>query len=148
MKDHADSQSRFNGPVGILLLATTILAAPSSARPFLLALIPSIPAVNLLHYGLENLIFLLFPSRVLPVGRVDFEFFGRMFLETGFKLLWLTVWISVSAALGAIVYLTTDQGLIAASAVASFSMLIVAALTTLAAAWAFRRFDVSRSLPA
>ncbi len=131
----------------LLLLATTILTAPSSVRPFLLALIPSIPAVNLLHYGLENLIFLLFPSRVLPVGRVDFEFFGRMFLETGFKLFWLTICLAVAGVLAVIVYVATGQGLILASAVAGFWLLIVAALTTLVAARAFRQFDMSRSLP-
>lgn len=131
----------------LLLLGGTTWMAPSSARPFLLALIPSIPAVNLLHYGLENLIFLLFPSRVLPVGRVDFEFFGRMFLETGLKLFCLTICLTLAVVLAMIVYLGADQGLIAASAVAAFSLLSAAALTTLMAAWAFRRFDVSRSPP-
>lgn len=131
----------------LLLLGGTILAAPSSVRPFLLALIPSIPAVNLLHYGLENLIFLLFPARVLPVGRVDFEFFGRMFLETGFKLLWLTICLTLAAVSALWVYLAADQALAAASAVAAFALLTAAAPTILLGAWAFRRFDVSRSLP-
>jgi hypothetical protein len=70
-----------------------------------------------------------------------------MFLETGSKLFFLTTCLTVAGVLAVIVYQATDQGLIAASAVAGLSLLIAAALTTLVTAWAFRRFDVSRSLP-
>ena len=65
----------------ILLLGSLPLFGSSTDRTSLLLLGAFVLPFNVLLYGLENVLFLLFPTRMLPVGRIDFEFFGRNVLE-------------------------------------------------------------------
>lgn len=40
-----------------------------------------LPLINVLIVGVDNLLFLLHPNRLLPVGRLDFDFLGRTLFE-------------------------------------------------------------------
>ena len=120
----------FDGPAPLLLIALPAFALP----------------VNLLIYGLENLIFLLFPSKLLPVGRADFEFIGRMLVDFVAKTI-------VIAGVGSASFVA---GLLALEAGGkSWTWFVAASWLTLTLfglailpllAFAFRRFRISQTI--
>lgn len=119
----------FDGPVPLVLIALPAFALP----------------LNLLIYGLENLIFLLFPAKLLPVGRADFEFIGRMLVDFVVKTI-----VIVSAGAVAIA-----AGLAALEAGEAWIWFVAASLTVLSVtglallpllALGFRRFRISQTI--
>jgi hypothetical protein len=102
---------------------------------------------NFLVFALENLLFLLFPSRMMPATPGDLQHMGRSIVEMMLKMLVLFLCGGLAAALGGIGYLICGRSWIAAVAV-SWPVLAVecAALVPCVAA-AFRKFDVSVDTP-
>ena len=77
----------------IELSAVTALAISSSriTAMFWLAALCFLPVVNFLIVTLDNIFFLLRPTRLLPVGRMDFDFLGRTLLEFLVKSIALSI---------------------------------------------------------
>jgi hypothetical protein len=102
--------------------------------------------LNLLLYGLENLVFLLFPTRILPVGRVDFEFMGRTLLEFSLKALLIVLLVGLAVRVGFAVRDATDQSY-RWMVISSWSVLAAMALATIPLnAIAFRRFKIDETI--
>ncbi len=95
-------------------------------------------------YALENTLFIMFPSRLVPVGRVDFDFFGRTRIELTVKSFFLFVGCALAAGIGIIVFRVTNGSLIAFTIMAWVSLALLGGLNVVLLGWAFRRFDVSR----
>jgi len=101
--------------------------------------------MNLLVFGIENLIFLIFPMRMSPTTAGDFQFLGKYLLLTMLKMGTVCVCLAIVAA-SAILYVLTPNLPI----VLSFSMLLLVTIDTAIlylATLAFQRFDVSRDTP-
>jgi len=131
-----------------LLQGLTLLAAwglyRSAHEVFAAGLVFLVP-VNLLVFGIENLIFLVFPMRMTPTTAGDFQFLGKYLLLTMLKMGTVCVSLALVAA-GAILYLLIPR----LSIVLSFSLLLLVALDAVIlylATVAFVRFDVSRDTP-
>ncbi len=128
----------------VVLLGGAVLAAPDAHQRWLLGLaLPMIVPFSFFHYAVENLLFLWFPWRVVPVGRMDFEFFGRTLLETLGKL---TAWLGCGLAaawLAVVVYRATGGSLVLALTSCWLFVLACGTLVTWAAAWRFQRLDVA-----
>ena len=131
-----------------LLQGLTLLAAWGLYRGahevFAAGLVFLVP-VNLLVFGIENLIFLVFPMRMTPTTAGDFQFLGKYLLLTMLKMGTVCVSLALVAA-GAILYLLIPR----LSIVLSFSLLLLVALDAVIlylATVAFVRFDVSRDTP-
>jgi hypothetical protein len=103
--------------------------------------------VNFLSFGVENLLFLWFPTRSLPTAPGDLQLLGRHMLLWLGKLSTLGVTAGVASLLGLIVYLLTGQNWWAALGVAWVTVVGVAAGLVPLLALAFRRFDVARDTP-
>ncbi len=102
--------------------------------------------LNILLYGIENLMFLIYPVRIAASTPGDFQHFGRQMMMMIAKMMLLGLIVGLAAAGGAIAYLLLGNSPAAGVIVAwSLLMLGVAAILP-AVAWAFQRFDVSRSL--
>ena len=84
--------------IEIVMIGSALMFVDGAAARFLLALIVFTLPFNLLLYGVENLVFLLFPTKLVPVGRVDFDFLGRTLVE--FLLKTVIVFSAVAAAAG------------------------------------------------
>jgi hypothetical protein len=95
-------------------------------------------------YALENTFFLMFPSRLVPVGRIDFDFFGRTLIELTVKSFFLFVGCALAAGIGIIVFRATNGSWIAFAMMAWVSLALLGGLNVVLLGWAFRRFDVSR----
>ena len=127
-----------------VLLGGAALAAPETGQRWLLgAALPMVVPFSGFHYAVENLIFLWFPWQVVPVGRMDFEFFGRTLLETLGKL---TAWFGCglgAAWLATVVDQAVGGSLVLALTSSWLFVLACGALVTWAAAWRFQRLDVA-----
>jgi hypothetical protein len=101
--------------------------------------------MNLLVFGIENLIFLIFPMRMSPTTAGDFQFLGKYLLLTMLKMGTVCVCLAIVAA-GAILYMLIPS----LAMVLSFSMLLLLTMDAIVlylATVAFVRFDVSRDTP-
>jgi hypothetical protein len=121
----------FLGKVGYLLLGVVLFAPP----------------LNLLLAGVENGLFLLFPTRLVQTTPGDLSQAGRQFLVMLAKMLTLAVGGGVPFLFGLIAYWIAGQSVVAAVAAAwpISALLSVVPLPFVAAA--FRNFDVARDTP-
>jgi hypothetical protein len=99
---------------------------------------------NALLYSLENLIFLLFPTPLVPVGRVDFDFLGRTMVDFAVKTALLIAGCGLAAGVGILVLQATNRSWPAFAIVTWCSLALLALLMLPVLSWAFERFDISR----
>lgn len=130
--------------VHAVLLGGAFLAAPDDQYRWVLGVaLPMIVPLGFFQYAVENLIFLWFPWRVVPMGRMDFEFFGRMLVEAGAKLAALLGCCLAAGLLATVVYVAAGGSLGLALASAWLFVLAVGGAVTWAAARRFQRLDVA-----
>ena len=131
--------------VELLLLASAGMFLEGIPRTIVICMIPFVVPFNVLLYALENTVFLLFPTPLVPVGRVDFDFLGRTMVEFAVKTSLLISGCGLAAAAGMLVLNATDRSWPAFVLVAWFALALIALLLVPVLSWAFKRFDVSRS---
>ncbi|MFH1738281.1 MAG: putative ABC exporter domain-containing protein [bacterium] len=103
---------------------------------------------NLLQFGIDNLIFLVFPTRMGRVSPGDFQAFGRQMLVFLLKVVAVFVSCGLAAGLGFLGFWLAGNSWIVLTVV-SWIVLVLMALAILPyIAWAFERFDVSVDTPA
>ncbi len=101
---------------------------------------------NFLLFGLENLLFLLFPSRVLANQPGDFQAVGRNVLFVMAKFFGLALAVGVAAAVGGVLFFIKREewlGLAGAWMVLTFEAALMVPLVAAAFTW----FDVGRDTP-
>jgi hypothetical protein len=107
---------------------------------------------NCVLFGVENLVFLLFPARLLVTTPGDFQAMGRNFLLQVVKFVAIAVAALVAAVAGGIAYGVSTyfgrgENLWAVAAAAWLAAAIPAAALIPFNGWAFARLDVSRDPP-
>jgi hypothetical protein len=113
----------------------------------LLACAAFVPAVNFLLVAMDNLLFLLFPVRLMAATPGDFQALGRNVLLSLGKVIGLSVVAVVAVIVGGVGYGLTGNlwlGLAAAWPVVLLSGATLVPLVALA----FQHFDVGRDVPA
>ncbi len=106
------------------------------------------PPINFLVFGLENVVFLLFPTRVMAASPGDFQAMGRNIVYTLFKMFTLAVVRLAATAAGLLAYFLTGASRVAAAA-AGWPIVFVAGLGMVPlVGLAFYSFDVGRDTPA
>lgn len=131
--------------IEVLLLGSAALCLDGVARVIVVAMMPFIVPFNVLQYGFENLVFLLFPTPLVPVGRVDFDFLGRTLVEFAVKTALLISACGLAATAGMLVLDATERSWPAAALVTWCSLVLMALLVLPVLSRAFERFDVSRN---
>jgi hypothetical protein len=130
----------------LLLLVGTAISVRWHVRPMMLILAMLLAGpISWICVGLENWLFLLFPTRVTPAGTEQNSFSGRLFLKMLSKFMLLTV--VVGAALLAAV---PGRMLAGRAGGVSASVLVVLAacwVTTWMVARAFHGFDLAVDNP-
>ena len=129
--------------IEILFLGSVICLAGESSFSRLMALVPFVLPFNLLLFSLENTLFLLAPFRMMPVGRIDFEFFGRSVVETLAKMFLLSLAIGLSIRFGRGVGDLLGDSQISFYGATWFAMSLFAALAALTVASVFKRSETS-----
>jgi hypothetical protein len=130
----------------LTMIVSLLLFEDSLGAPVALALAAFALPLTLLIYAVENTIFLLFPAKLVPMGRADFEFLGRSLIE--FIMKTVVILIAVSLAIGVGVFTLMMLGsTLALSGLASWlSLTLIAGLATIVMQYAFRRFVVTEAI--
>lgn len=128
------------------MILSTALFFDGAARAALIILMIYVVPANLLLFGIENLVFLLFPTKLVPVGRIDFEFLGRTLFDFTLKTIMFVVAVSVAGSVGIAAFRVSGQSY-AWGFGASLLLLVVFTFSMLPMlAIAFRRATVDQTL--
>jgi hypothetical protein len=102
---------------------------------------------NVLHVGIENLLFLMFPLRSAGLIAGDMQLFGRQMVVFCCKFFLLLAALAVVAVVGTVGYILGNQSWPAFGAVAWVALTLVALGTIPLLARAYARFDPSVDTP-
>jgi Putative ABC exporter len=105
------------------------------------------PLLNFFLFGVENLFFLLLPTRAMAVSPADFQSFGRQVVLMIGKMFIFGVSIGMAAIPGVLACWLSGWSLAVFFYTSWMVMLLEAALVVPLIVWAFGRFDVSADLP-
>ena len=114
---------------------------------FWTAIFCSIP-FNVLLIGVQNLVFLLFPTRLVAATPGDLQQFGRQMAIFFLTFILVIACIGVSAGLGWLSYWFFNNSQTAFSLVFTFFLYLTSIMIVPFVVWAFERFDVSLDTPA
>lgn len=116
-------------------------------EPILIAVPLLAVAVNFVLFGLENLLFLVFPVRIAPGTGSDFQTSGRYMVAFLAKFLCVTpIFLMGLVAFGVVHWLTSS---LTASLTAVWLVVFACGLSLVPLmVFAFKRFDVARDTPA
>lgn len=110
---------------------------------FQLYLIIALP-INMLMFGLDNLLFLWFPNRLVATNPADIQTIGRNTLLLLLKLLVLGIIVGAAGLLGALIYYLLGKSLIAGVLMGTIILMLAALAMIPLIALAFEKFDVTR----
>jgi hypothetical protein len=129
-----------------LALAAMVVGWPDQWRAAA-AFAVCVPLYNFVLIGLDNLLFLLFPVRMMAATPGDFQALGRNVVLSMGKLIGLGVVLGAGAVVGVPVGVLTQS--VALGVLAGCPVLFVGCVAMVPlVALAFRRFDVGRDTPA
>jgi hypothetical protein len=129
----------------LTVIAMAMVALPEHS-PFLLAAAAIVLPANFVLFAIENLMFLLFPTRFASAGPGDLQGSGRMVMVMFLKMIVFAVVLGIAAGGGAIAFAVYQSQ---PAAITTACVLLVAELIGLLAlmAVAFRRFDPNVHTP-
>jgi hypothetical protein len=130
----------------VMIFSTLLFFEGAAAQVVLIALMAFTVPSNLLLYGLENLVFLLFPTKLLPVGRVDFEFLGRTLVDFILKTIIIVTAVIAAGAAGFVALNATGQSYLWLAITSWLVLTVIGSLTVPLLGIAFRRFKVSQTI--
>jgi hypothetical protein len=133
--------------VHFLFLAVAMVFMPT-ARPMLILVAAFSPLFNFLLLGIDNLLFLLFPVRMVASTPGDLQHMGRSMLDMFVKMLMLAGVCGTAAVIGWIGYLLAGESWFVALGFAWLVLFIFDCAIVPCIAWAYNRFDVSMDTPA
>jgi hypothetical protein len=131
-----------------ILMLGVVQLAWGEVQPLLLAGMAFALPLNFLVFGLDNLMFLWFPSRIMASNPGDFQAMGRNMLFLITKTLVVAVVALLAFGFGLGAYFLAGHSLVAGLAVAWMVVAACAWVLVPMMAVAFDAFDVSRDIPA
>ena len=130
----------------VIVVAVAVACLRVAPRVLWLGAVVVLP-FNLILFEVDNLLFLLFPSRQMAGHPTDFQFMGRTMLMLFAKMVLLSISAGFAAGVGFIVYEVFGHGWLLMGMAAAIVLSAFAAALLPCIAWAFRRFDVSTETP-
>jgi len=129
-----------------ILLIGLLYAAFGRIGYLFLGVVLLSPPVNLLLTGVDNVLFLLFPTR-MQTNPGDFSQAGRQMLLMMARMAALGIGVGIPAAVGAILFFLTGQNWFIACGVGWLMCAALSCTPIPLVAWAFQRFDVAADTP-
>ncbi|NRB00912.1 MAG: hypothetical protein HRU32_14035 [Rhodobacteraceae bacterium] len=102
--------------------------------------------LTFLIYAVENTVHLLFPTKLVAMGRADFEFLGRSIVEFIAKTIFVFSAIVVSIIAGLLTLRVMEGTLVLPAVVSWLTLTLIGLLTLGALQYAFRRFAVAETI--
>ncbi|HEY7117258.1 MAG TPA: putative ABC exporter domain-containing protein [Tepidisphaeraceae bacterium] len=129
-----------------LLIVGTVLAAVRHLDVILLFAVVVCLPFNAMMFAIENLVFLLFPTRA-AANPADFQGYGRQILLLFAKGVLILIAGALAAGFALVVHVTTSSWPAAAITAGIVLSAVAVALVPLVG-WAYARFDVTGDMPA
>ncbi|MEM9343001.1 MAG: hypothetical protein AAGA87_08145, partial [Pseudomonadota bacterium] len=101
---------------------------------------------TLLIHAVENTVHLLFPTKLVAMGRADFEFLGRSIVEFIAKTVFVLTALAASGAVGLLTFTALGTTLVLPGMVSWLTLTLIGILTLVALQYAFRRFAVTETM--
>jgi len=102
--------------------------------------------LTFLIYAVENTVHLLFPTKLVAMGRADFEFLGRSIVEFIAKTIFVLAAIAASGAVGLATFRVMATTLVLPGLASWLTLTLIGLLTLVALQYAFRRFAVAETI--
>jgi len=131
--------------VALTMIVSALIFDDRVVAPVALALAVFAFPLTLLIYAVENTIFLLFPAKLVPMGRADFEFLGRSLIEFMAKMAIILLAVSAAFGVGAFTFMTLRTTLVLPGMASWLTLTLIGGLATIAMQYAFRRFVVAEA---
>ena len=133
------------------LIALTVIA---SALVFEDSVTPRVALVlgafalplTLVIYAVENTVHLLFPTKLVAMGRADFEFLGRSIVEFIAKTFFVFAAMGASGAVGLVTFKMLGPTFVLPGLASWLTLTLIGLLTLVALQYAFRRFAVAETI--
>ncbi|MEL7150479.1 MAG: putative ABC exporter domain-containing protein [Pseudomonadota bacterium] len=140
--------------VQTLLAYAITLVIIASAMVFEASITPRVALIlagfalplTFLIYAVENTVHLLFPTKLVAMGRADFEFLGRSIVEFIAKTIFIFAAIAASIGVGLFTFRTMGTTLVLPGLASWLTLLVIGFLTLVAMQYAFRRFAVAETI--
>jgi hypothetical protein len=124
-----------------------VALAAGELEPKLGVIAAFLPPFDTLLFGIENLMFLWFPTRLIASSPGDLQVMGRVVLLMMAKLFGLGLALGLAALLGLVAFALTGGSQAAALAAAWVGLTVIIIMLIPGLAQAFDRFDVARDTP-
>ena len=131
-----------------LILLAGLATLSGAARTYVGIAALFVLPLNFFLFGVENLFFLLVPTRMMTPTPGDFQSFGRQMVAMIAKMLLLFLCLAAAAGPGFIAYWLSGWHWPAFLIASWLATVLEASAVVPLVAWAFRRFDVSADMPA
>ncbi|MDC0116049.1 hypothetical protein OAH97_01060 [Octadecabacter sp.] len=132
--------------IALTIIASALVFEDSVTTQVALALAAFALPLTLLIYAVENTVYLLFPIRLVAMGRADFEFLGRSMIEFIAKTIFVLSAIAASGTIGQITFKIMGTTLFVFGLVSWLTLTFIGLLTLVALQYAFRRFAVAETI--
>ncbi len=130
----------------LVVIVTLTVLQPGLMKILGIAAAFLVPA-NILVFGLENLVFLLYPYRLATAGGLDLQVFGRQMVIMFGKFVMLILTGGLAAGIGAVAFLLSGKAMAAFVVGTWLSVFIMAAGMVPLITLAYRQFDPSSDTP-
>ncbi|MEO1659194.1 MAG: putative ABC exporter domain-containing protein [Pseudomonadota bacterium] len=132
--------------ITLTIIASALVFDESVTTQVALVLAAFALPLTFLIYAVENTVHLLFPTKLVAMGRADFEFLGRSIVEFILKTIFVFAALAASLVVGLVTFRILGTSLVLPG-LASWLMLTMTGLLTLVALqFAFRRFAVAETI--
>ena len=131
--------------IALTIIASALVFEESITISRALALAAFALPFTFLIYAVENTVHLLFPTKLVAMGRADFEFLGRSIVEFIAKTAFVFAAITASIGVGIAFRLTRSEWIIPGIA-GWLTLTLIGLLTLVALQYAFRRFAVAETI--
>jgi len=132
--------------ITLTIIASALVFDDSVTTRVALVLAAFALPLTFLIYVVENTVHLLFPTKLVAMGRADFEFLGRSIVEFIAKTIFVFAAIAASIAVGLVTFRMMGTTLVLPGLASWLTLTLIGLLTLVALQYAFRRFAVAETI--
>lgn len=132
--------------IALTMIVSVLIFEDGLTTSFALAFAAFALPLAVLLYAVENTVHLLFPIKLVPMGRADFEFLGRSLVEFIAKAIVILAAAGASAAVGLYTLLTIGASLFPSVLAGWVTLTLIGLLMLVVMQYAFRRFAVAETV--
>lgn len=132
--------------IALTIIASALVFEDSVTTRVALILAAFALPLTFLIYAVENTVHLLFPTKLVAMGRADFEFLGRSIVEFIAKTIFIFASIMASGAIGLFTLRKIGNSLLLPGITSWLALAVIGLMALVAMQFAFRRFAVAETI--